>query len=143
MRVTLPCSTVLSDHGKLRRPCGGFCPLRSAAAVDFFPPSAWNGSWDDARNNPSAATAVSAIVRAIRAASALGARGRASCKRQVTSSTAIQVGHNHALIALLTDAARDQQAHCNWLEQLQVADSARSGVGLVRWRLTLRSDGYA
>jgi hypothetical protein len=35
MRVTLPCSTVLSDHDKLRRPWGGFCSLRSATAVDF------------------------------------------------------------------------------------------------------------
>ena len=42
---------------------------------------AWNGSWNDAPNNPSAAGAVSAITRAICAASAHGARGRTSCKR--------------------------------------------------------------
>ena len=91
-------------------------------AMDLCPPSAWNGSWDDAQNNPSAAGAVSAIAYAIGAASAHGGRGHTSCKRQVTSSTAIQVGHNHALIALLTVAARDKRAHCNWLEQLQIAE---------------------
>jgi len=48
------CSTVLSDHGKLRRRCGGVCPLRSVTAMDLVLPSAWNGSWDDAPNNPSA-----------------------------------------------------------------------------------------
>jgi len=79
-------STVLLDHGKLRRRCGGFCPPRSVTAIDSCPPSAWNGSWDDSPNNPSAASAVRAMTCAIRAASALGERGRTSCKRQVSGS---------------------------------------------------------
>jgi len=84
--VRLSCSTVLSDHGKLRRRYGGVCPLRSVTAMDFCPPSAWNGSWDGAPNNPSAVGAISAMDCAIGAASALGARGRTSCKRQVSGS---------------------------------------------------------
>jgi hypothetical protein len=40
----------------------------------------WNGSWNGAPDNPSAPGALSAIARAISAASALGARGRTSCK---------------------------------------------------------------
>jgi hypothetical protein len=51
-----------------------------------FRPSAWNGSWNDAPNNPSAVGAFSAMTCAIGAASALGARGRTSCKRQVIES---------------------------------------------------------
>ena len=64
------------------RRCGGFCSLRSVTAMAHFPPSAWNGSWNDAPDNPSAAGAVSAMTCAIIAASAHGARGRTSCKRQ-------------------------------------------------------------
>src|SRR5580692_3948415 len=45
-------------------------------------PRAWNGSWNDVPNNPSAASDVSAMTRVICAASAHGARGRTSCKRQ-------------------------------------------------------------
>jgi len=43
-------------------------------------PWAWTGSGTGLPDNPSAASAVSAITRVICAASALGARGRASCK---------------------------------------------------------------
>jgi hypothetical protein len=68
------------------RRCGGFCSLRSVTAMAHFPPSAWNGSWNDAPDNPSAAGAVSAMTCAIIAASAHGARGRTSCKRQVSGS---------------------------------------------------------
>ena len=64
------------------------CGAAAAASAHYArlrpwrcPPSAWNGSWDDAPNNPSAAGAISAMTRAIGAASALGARGRTSCKR--------------------------------------------------------------
>jgi hypothetical protein len=46
----------------------------------------WNGSWDDALDNPSAVGAVSAMIRVISAADALGAWGRTSCKRQVIDS---------------------------------------------------------
>src|SRR5689334_8890025 len=38
-------------------------------------------TWDDPPNNPSAVGAISAMARAIRAARALDARGRTSCKR--------------------------------------------------------------
>lgn len=49
-----------------------------------FLPSAWNGSWNDAPNNPSAVGAVSTVTCAIRAASALVARGRTSCPCQIS-----------------------------------------------------------
>jgi hypothetical protein len=75
------------------RRCGGLCPPRSVAAIDACPPLAWNGSWDDAQNNPSAAGAVSAIARVIGAASAHGARGRTSCKRQVSDSIPLTGSH--------------------------------------------------
>ena len=52
----------------------------------FWLPSAWNGSWDDAQNNPSAAGGVSAIACAIGAARACAAREHTSCKRQVIDS---------------------------------------------------------
>src|SRR4029077_16791013 len=76
----------MSDHGESRRRCGGFCPLRSVMAMDFCPLPAWNDSWDDAQNNPSAAGAVSAIADAIGAASACAACEHTSCKRQVSGS---------------------------------------------------------
>jgi hypothetical protein len=50
------------------------------------PPSAWNDSWDDAQNNPSAAGAVSAIACAIVAVSACAVCEHTSCKRQVIDS---------------------------------------------------------
>jgi hypothetical protein len=59
--------------------CGGFWSPRSVTVMDLFPPCAWSGSWNDAPNNPSVASAVNAMTCAIRAASALGARGRTSC----------------------------------------------------------------
>jgi hypothetical protein len=49
-----------------------------ASAVDRFV--------DRAPDNPSAVSAVSAIIRIICAASAFGARGRYSCKRQASGS---------------------------------------------------------
>jgi hypothetical protein len=54
--------------------------------MDSCPPCAWNGSWDDAQNNPSAAGAVSAIACVIGAASACAACEHTSCKRQVSGS---------------------------------------------------------
>jgi hypothetical protein len=107
------------------------------------PPSALNGSWNEAPNNPSVAGAVSATACAIGAASAFSAWDPTSCKRQVTSSTAIQVGHDHALIALLTVAGRDKRAHCNWLEQLQLADSVSAALIGVDSRVERRSANYA
>ena len=54
--------------------------------MDFCPPSAWNGSWDDAPNNPSAVGAISAMACAIGAASACAACEHTSCKRQASGS---------------------------------------------------------
>ena len=68
--------------------------------MDRCLPSAWNGSWNVAPDNPSAASAISAMTRAIAAASVLGARGRTSCKRQVSGSnplTGSQVREGMAL----------------------------------------------
>ena len=50
-------------------------------------PPTWNVSWNGAPDNPSAASAVYAMTPVICAASALGARGRASCKRLVGATT--------------------------------------------------------
>jgi hypothetical protein len=50
-------------------------------------PRAWTGSWTGAPDNPSAANAVSAIIRVIGAASAHGARGRASHNPPVVGSS--------------------------------------------------------
>jgi hypothetical protein len=78
---------VLFDHVvKLWCRCGGFWSLRSVTVMDHRLQSAWNGSWNGALDNPSAASAVSAKARTIRAASAPSARGRTSCKRQVSGS---------------------------------------------------------
>jgi hypothetical protein len=54
--------------------------------IDHCLPSAWNGSWNGALDNSSATSAVSAMIRAISAASAPGAWGHTSCKRQVSGS---------------------------------------------------------
>ena len=65
-------------------------------------PSASNGSWHGAAENPSAVSAVSAMTCAISAASVHGARGRASCKRQASGSnplTGSQVRPGSALLA--------------------------------------------
>ena len=80
----ISCWTVLSDYVvfKAWRRCGRFWSPRSVTAIGRYPPSAWNGSWNDAPDNPSVASASSEMTRAIRAASALGARSRTSCKRQ-------------------------------------------------------------
>ena len=48
--------------------------------------SGWNVLWNGALDNSSAVSAVSAMTCAVGAASAHGARGRASCKRQVPGS---------------------------------------------------------
>jgi hypothetical protein len=87
------CSTVLLDlidcpvgPRQVTAPLRRRLPLRSVTAMDFCPPSAWNGSWDDAQNNPSAAGAVSAIACAIGAASVCVACEHTSCKRLVSGS---------------------------------------------------------
>ena len=65
---------------------GGFWSLRSVIAMGRCAPFAWNGSWNGALDYPSAADAVSAMTYVICAASAYGARGRTSCKRQASGS---------------------------------------------------------
>jgi hypothetical protein len=69
----------LGHHRKL----GHYAALRSRGAVCR---SVWTGSWTGAQDNPSAASAVGAMIRVISAASAHDARGRTSCKRQVSGS---------------------------------------------------------
>jgi hypothetical protein len=71
---------------KLRRRCDGFRSLRSVTVMGGPLPSAWTGSWTGALDNPSAVSAVNAMACVICAASALGARGRTSCKRQASGS---------------------------------------------------------
>ena len=56
--------------------------LRSVTVMDHCLVSAWNGSWNGALDDPSAASAVSGMTCAMSAASAHDARGRTSCKRQ-------------------------------------------------------------
>ena len=80
--------------------------------MDFCPPSAWNGSWDDAQNNPSAAGAINAMTCVIVAASALGARGRTTCKRQVSGS--------NPLTGSRSDGA-------GWWQQLEADAEATNG----------------
>jgi integrase len=71
---------------KLRCRCDGFRSLRSVTIISSPLPSAWTGSWTGALDNSSAVSAVNATTCVICAASALGARGRTSCKRQVIGS---------------------------------------------------------
>jgi hypothetical protein len=47
---------------------------------------AWTGSWTGGPDNPSAASAISAMTRVICAASTLGAQRRTSGKRQASGS---------------------------------------------------------
>jgi hypothetical protein len=75
-------SDVLSGHVVKSVPSAGSGHYAWLQRVARFSPFAWDVSWDDALHSPSAAGAVSAMTCAIRAASALGARVRTSCKRQ-------------------------------------------------------------
>jgi hypothetical protein len=61
-------------------------PLRWVTITDFVCRLLWTGSWTGASDNPSAASAISAITRVICAASVRGAGGRTSCKRQASGS---------------------------------------------------------
>ena len=47
---------------------------------------AWTGSWNVMSENPSATSAIRAVTGVLGAASAPGARGRPSCKRQASGS---------------------------------------------------------
>jgi hypothetical protein len=49
-------------------------------------PWPWTGSWTGTPDNPIAASAVSAMIRVICAASVCDAGGRSSCKRQASGS---------------------------------------------------------
>jgi hypothetical protein len=66
--------------------CSCFRPLHRVTVMDRCLPSAWNVSWNGALDDPSAASAFSAMTCVIGAASARGARSRTSCKRQVSGS---------------------------------------------------------
>jgi hypothetical protein len=77
---------------------GGPCPAAAAGiAVTGVPaaarysaggtmPGAWNGPWNGAPDTPSTASVISAITRAIGAASAFGVRGRTYGKEKVYGS---------------------------------------------------------
>ena len=67
----------------MRAISGHYAEFRSLDIGCFL---AWNGSWNVAHETPRTASAVSAMIRAIGAASALGAWGRTSCKRLVSGS---------------------------------------------------------
>jgi hypothetical protein len=64
-------------------------PLRLVTIVERCLPLVWTGSWTGAQDNPSAASAVSAMIRVICAGSAYDARGRTSCKRQASGSNPV------------------------------------------------------
>jgi len=51
---------------------GWFRSLRSVTVRSHYLPSAWNVSWNDAPDIPSATSAINAVARAIVAASARG-----------------------------------------------------------------------
>jgi hypothetical protein len=57
--VRLSCRTISSSCGAA---AAGPGLLRSVTALGRWLPSAWNGSWNDAPDNPSAAGAVSAMT---------------------------------------------------------------------------------
>jgi len=83
--VRTTCTDVLSGPCQSsRRRCGGV--LVATFGHCHGPLSAWNGSWNDEPDNPSAASAIRAITRVIGAGRALVASGRTSCKRQVSGS---------------------------------------------------------
>jgi len=58
---------------------GWFRSLRSVTVRSHYLPSAWNVSWNDAPDIPSATSAINAVARAIVAASARGVHGRTTC----------------------------------------------------------------
>ena len=74
--------------------------------------SAWNGSWDDAPNDPSAVSAVSAMDCAISAASAYEACGRTSCKRLAIATPDFNAGTAASRAAVLI--SRTQNPAVSW-----------------------------
>jgi hypothetical protein len=79
-------SAVRLDYvAEFRGPYGWFAYLWSESPVRYarflVVSTACQATWTAAPDNPSAASAVSAMFRAIGAGSAFGARGRTSCKR--------------------------------------------------------------
>jgi len=67
--------------------CTAAPPLRWVATTDIACRLPWTGSWTGASDNPSAASAISAITRVICAGSAPGARGRTSHNPPVVGSS--------------------------------------------------------
>jgi hypothetical protein len=70
-------------------------PLRWVATRDTACRPAWTGSWTGSPDNPSAASAVSAMIRVICAGRTLGARGRASHNPPVVGSGRRRVRQRH------------------------------------------------
>jgi hypothetical protein len=135
--------------------------------MDRCLPSPWNVSWNGALDNSSAASAVSAVTCVIGAASAHGARGRTSCKRQVSGSiplTGSQVRGGLVPCLRLIPWNEWQHSDCRhgrwrradmrlassrsvrgkrgWFGALTITRQ-RKGRHLFRWRPTSPGDGYA
>jgi hypothetical protein len=86
-----------------RKLCDGAvadCSLRSVTATSCCPQSAWNGSWNGTPDYASAAGAAAAMICVISAASAIGAGGRTSCKRQVSGSIPLTGSRSDGVTAL-------------------------------------------
>jgi len=66
----------LSCSGTSAAGPGHYTRLQLQPPSRTLPAAAWNGSWNGAPDNPSAASAVNAMTRAIGAASAHSARDR-------------------------------------------------------------------
>jgi hypothetical protein len=66
--------------GRSRDPCSAACAHLNTA------PPAWHGSWHGAPDNPSTASAISAMAHVISAASAESARDRTYGKEKVYGS---------------------------------------------------------
>jgi hypothetical protein len=81
--------------------------LRSVTAMDRYLSSPWNAPWNGALDSASAASAVSAMTCAVGAASAHGARGRASCPPQVRGVSTLGVSRfvERMLLAGLSGSA--------------------------------------
>jgi hypothetical protein len=81
-----------------------FPPLRWVTVMGYYLPSPCTGSWTGAQGNPSAASAISAVIRAVCAASTFGARGRTSCKRQASGSNLLTGSRSEGLAPRLHPA---------------------------------------
>ena len=84
------CKTVGCVTAELARADAGralLAMLRTVAGQRDRAPRPWTGSWTGAPDNPSAVSAVSAMIRVVCAASAHGAGGRTSHNPPVVGSS--------------------------------------------------------